>query len=505
MLRRAPLFVLAISLVIGIVIADWVQLQLWQLVAALGICVLLLLTTKQHTRPFIIFVVAAWTIAGALLSESHSPTRRSNYYGHYRTDRNTLLVTLKSPTKTSRKAYKLEVEVNQIDSTPATGRLMLFVPLHCQEIAHADIGQQMIVTGKLQKPYAKDSVHHFDYQRYLQHKGICYTLFSPSVRLLDNEPKGDLALRRRLIDIVQHLHLTESQKGIAESIFLGWKQDLDTDTRNQFRNAGISHLLCVSGLHVGIIAAMLGWLLFFCGRGPIGRKIKGLLQLLGVWFFILLSGCAPSSIRAGLLFSLFIIKDCFLLQSSNYNTLSAAAILMLLVNPNLIYDIGFQLSFSAVLGIIALSQPAYRLIPWPDEALLEKTADEWTASKKMLRLLPLRLAQRTYQLFCVSTAATLATLPLSLYHFHLFSTYFLIANMTIIPFAGLLLLSIIATLILPALSPLLRWELGTIESITSWIAALPHATIEAASFHLPQAILVALMIAILAYMLNKQA
>lgn len=500
-MKTAPLIGVVVPLVAGILLTEWIEPTAWKSCAATAILLLAALLMRRFPKAFAILLCATWMMAGMALVGLHDPERRADYYGHYISEHNQLCVRVVEPVKQSQKVYKSAVEVEQVDGRPAQGRLMLFVPLGN---GHApEQGDRLMVEARVQEPFTRDSLHDFDYRAYLRHKGILYTAYVPKACLADGQPDRSPAqsMRQRLVALIRSLDLPVGQQGIAESILLGWKNDLEPQTQAQFRDAGIAHLLCVSGLHVGIVAAILGWLLSFCGNGPIGIKIRGSAQVAGIWGFVLVTGCAPATVRAGVMFTLFVVRRTFLLQGSSLNLLAASAMLMLIADPLLVHDVGFQLSYAAVTGIIAFHGPLYHLVPWPDEALIAREADQMKLLQQMRRIVPLRMAQRLMQLLCLTTAATTGTLPLTLLYFHQFPTYFLIANMTIVPCAGLLLAAIMATMMIPQLAPVLGWMLAVTERLTAWIAQLPYSTIRV-DIVAPQALLIATMTGVLWWMLN---
>lgn len=269
-------------------------------------------------------------------------------------------------------------------------------------------------------------------------------------RVSDSSPLRTFSepLRTHLLHRMQGGPLQDG--GVAEALALGWKADVGRDTKAHYRNAGLAHLLAVSGLHVGILAGIVGVLFWWTGRERRGRIIRGSLQLLAVWGFALITGAAPSTLRAALMFSMFIVNDMVGRRVVPLNLLALAAIVMLLAEPLLLYDVGWQLSFSAVAGIL-LAQPAIRALHTPFG-----------------------------QAAAVSVAATLATLPVVVATFHRLPLYFIIANVIVVPAAGVILALSLLYMLLPCavtawpLQMLLR---GT-DSLTEWVGSLPYAVAE---------------------------
>lgn len=362
-------------------------------------------------------------------------------------------------------------------------------------------GQHILATAELREPSTALNPQQFDYKQYLSRRHIYSILYlDPEDYIPLNTRTHSLRsiaynCQQHLASLLTHSKLSDSQRGIAEALLLGKRDEVSAETQAQFRNAGISHLLCVSGLHVGIVVALLGALLFFLGKAGLGRWIKGILMLSGIWSFVLLTGMAPSTLRAGVMFSFLTLGKLLFAKSSGINSVSASAILLLCVNPQLLFDVGFQLSFSAVYGIIWLCPP------------MESLVLHFNIHNRLL----FHVMDKSWKLFCVTTAAQVATLPLVLHYFHQFPTYFLLANLTIIPVSGVILATgflIFALswwrLAAQWLSTLLSLELGGVEALTRWVSHLPHSQIDNIAFPTSMALLLGATILLLIALLYQK-
>lgn len=258
------------------------------------------------------------------------------------------------------------------------------------------------------------------------------------------------AMRMALLHRMQDGPLAPEQTAMAAALTLGWRAGIPDSTYADFRDAGVAHLLAVSGLHVGLVAAMVGAVLFWVGRERRGRLVRGSVQLVAVWLFALVTGLAPSTTRAALMFSLFIVSDITGRRTPRLNLLATAAVITLGLKPTLLFDVGWQLSYSAVAGII------------------------------VARPLITAFRNRLWQTAAVSLAATMATTPVTIAVFHRFQPYFLIANIIIVPLAGVLLLLSLLYVAFPASAT--AWPLDIMlrfaESVTAWVASLPYSVIE---------------------------
>ena len=368
-----------------------------------------------------------------------NPARNADHYCHYVENDDDwhgatfFLAKITSLPSKRAKTYRFEAEVIEITDTsnithPCTGKIIIYLPYSDSLSAFVTFGDTLLALASPQIPPSADSNNHFDYRRYLFRKGILRTAYVPAeqFRIVGHDNSSFTAhisnLRQRLLKTIRFSQLTPSQQGIAEALFLGWNDDLDPETKQNFRSAGISHLLCVSGLHVEIVAFAIGWCLSFLGNRRRSRIIRGIIQLAVVWLFVLLTQMAPATLRAAIMFSFIIVGQMFFSKPSTLNSIAISALLLLIYNPLLMFDMGLQFSYTSVTAIVLFVRPMEAILPLPETRLQDK---------KLLH----SLLSKIRSLFCVSVVAQLALAPFMLYYFHSFATYFLIANMVVVPFA----------------------------------------------------------------------
>jgi competence protein ComEC len=292
----------------------------------------------------------------------------------------------------------------------------------------------------------------FDYKRYMGRRKIYRQVYLPSekwikTRLPESKSvivKAEL-FRKELLEIYEKHKLGENEFEILSALTLGYKRDLDPEIQQVFSASGAMHVLAVSGLHVGIIYGFFTFLLGFMNRKKIGRLIFAIMSVSLIWSFAFITGLSPSVMRASTMFSFVILGKCINRQTNIYNTLAASAFILLLINPNNLFEVGFQLSYAAVFGIVFL-QP--------------KLAGLFNVKNKILNYFQ--------ALLTVSVAAQILTFPFSVYYFNQFPTYFWISNLFVIPAAVVLIPLAIGMLVfsgIPVISILFSKTVNFIISI----------------------------------------
>ena len=245
--------------------------------------------------------------------------------------------------------------------------------------------------------------------------------------------------------IDQYVQRPES-KQIALALLLGQKESLGKEVKQAYSATGTQHILAVSGLHVGIIYSILLLpLTFFKQKGQLLQKSYLILVLGLIWIYALMTGFSPSVVRAVVMFSLVTLGQMRKRKPSIWNILAFSALLLLVLDPAIQTDLGFQLSYLAVAGIVGLQPILLRM---------------WAPSNRVLDYF--------WQMATVTLAAQLITSPLTLHYFHTFPTYFLVANLLIVPLSYIILCAGVPFLLL-AWIPMVGSTLGAIVDFLLFI------------------------------------
>lgn len=432
-LRQHTFIRLLIPFIAGIIAAGYIpQINTcYYIIFGVVIFILMLMFVKYFTRSkiFGILTNVLFFVTGLYITSVNKPTQPVN-------NQNATLVhasTVGYP-KPKQKGYSVELKIHAIkqDKTwvQTEQNIMAFF---CADSMSAQLkaGQQIVFNSGIKGQAGRMNPFGFDYNEYLFNNNITGTVYIKSGQwlIVNHETTGikniALNIRHKLIDILKKNHLTDQNLAVVSALVLGYKDELSAAVKDAYSAAGAVHVLAVSGLHVGIIFMVLNTLLGWLNKNKHTNAIKQVIILVCIWVYALITGLSPSVMRAAVMFSFVLLGNILNKKSHIYNSLAASALLLLLINPQLLYNIGFQLSYMAVVGIVFF-------VPY---------IVNWVYIKN-------KAGHYFWQLISVSLSAQLATTPLTFYYFKQFPTYFLLTNTfvviagTIILYAGLLIITV---------------------------------------------------------------
>ncbi|MBC7868410.1 MAG: ComEC/Rec2 family competence protein, partial [Gloeobacteraceae cyanobacterium ES-bin-316] len=393
---------------------------------------------------FYLFMVSV----GLLLTWQNDSRQLASWYGRYYSDSSSLLVKINEPLIEKARSFKAEgTVVSVIDGErqrQTTGKLLLYFS---KDSARPELkyGQLILVKKNMQPIKNSGNPGAFNYQRYAAFQQVYQQLFLQpqdwvaTAEVQPNKLRSFLYNSRQyILDVLkQYISNNHQQLGIAEALLIGYKEDLDKDLVQAYSNTGVVHIIAISGLHLGLIYAVLLWLLNHLPWIKKSRHVKVLLLISCLWLFSLLTGGAASVLRSAVMFTVIVLGKYYFRQSSVYNSLAASAFILLCYNPYYLWDVGFQLSYLAVIGIIALQQPLYRSLYFKNNVV-----------------------RKIWQMLSVTIAAQVAAFPICIYYFHQFPNFFLFTNLLVIPLSTIILFAEIVLVLVSAVG-LLATSLGT--------------------------------------------
>ncbi len=395
------------------------------------------------------------------------------------------------------KSIRLEVELNNMKTKngmiAVKGSMLLYNKKDTLFPA-LQPGDHLIIKCTPEEIVSRGNPDEFDYRFYMQNHGIRYYAFTQSndiVKCLKPDhiklAHRALIIRQKIIDMYKERGITGDKLALVAAITLGQKNLLDPEQKQDFMKAGVMHIMAVSGLHAVILSYFVFRMFFFLG----GRFniIRIIITILTLWTFAFVTGLTPSVLRATLMFTFLQAGMLMKRPVNNINSVLASAFVLILIRPSVIFDAGFQLSYSAVIFIISFYKALY------DKLLIKN-----------------RITDNIWQMIVITLVAQAGTLPLTIMLFNRFPVWFIISNIIIVPLSSLLIIiGCLVPLTFPIVflscffASILSFLTGLIETLTKMVSVLPWSTIENIGMTKIEAVLLALTIYLFSiYLLKKE-
>lgn len=397
-------------------------------------------------------------LAGGLWVTWNKDVRHAeNWYGHFYNDSAYLIVQINEPLVEKTKSFKAEAAVESVvahdTAFPSTGKLLLYFSKDSFG-TQLQYGDRILIRKNLQEIKNSGNPGAFNYQQYAAFQQTFHNVFLKEndwILLKERKVNGFkqfiLAAREKILATLRkNIAGEKDELGIAEALLIGYTNDLDKDLVQAYSNTGVVHIIAISGMHLGLIYVLLVWLFARVPGIKKSRLIQALLILSCLWLFSLLTGASASVIRSAVMFTFITLgKTVLQKQTSIFSSLAVSAFVMLCYNPYYLWDVGFQLSYLAVTGIVIFQKPIYNWF---------YIKNKWT--------------DKIWQLTAVSLAAQILTFPVCIYYFHQFPNLFLITNLIAVPLSTIILFAAIA-LVAVAWFPFVAEYIGTITGWLVWL------------------------------------
>lgn len=495
--KKAPFIRLLIPFMAGIFIQWHFQIELKIVVSVIIISFIFFIgfftipLIKKHEFSafcgfFISFLFASF---GALLTRQNDIRHKSTWFGNQYTNTDVLKVTILEPLVEKSKSFKTTAFVDLISKNgkevSTTGKIIIYFKKDSM-VQNLRYGSQIVFKKSLQEIKNSGNPGGFDYKRYSLFQSITHQVYlkENEFEILNSENKDPFtqfifSTREKVLQILRTNIKGDKELGLAEALLIGYKDDLDKTLVQSYSNTGVVHVIAISGLHLGLIYWLLLLLLRPLQRRKNTKLLRPILIIAGLWLFSLLAGAQPSVLRSAVMFTCIVLGESYSRKTSIFNTLAFSAFLLLCYNPYWLWDVGFQLSYSAVLSIVIFMRPIYN---W------------FYITNKALDFL--------WKLNAVTIAAQILTLPVSIYHFHQFPNYFLLTNFITVPLSSLVLLGEILLCVLsfvPAVSLIagkaLMWLIRIMNSYVERVEQLPFSLWDGLQVNMPQVILLIIAVA----------
>ena len=417
---------LTICLVIGILIGYFIPIPImmalyFTLAASLLLGITYFIARKQFFKT-IWFGITAFILMisiGVLTVNIHNQQNFNNHYTKHLLNEDdsghAITFRIREVLKSNTFYDKYIIDVLQVDTNRTQGKLLLSI---AKDTLKPTLNVDAIFSTKSNFKSLGYPLNpfQFDYESYLEKKYIYHQVsLKPTELFLISDNTHTVfgyanATRQFINSKLKKYHFKPDELAVINALFLGQRQDLSEDIYSDYRNAGAIHILAISGLHIGVILILLNWVLKPMERLKFGKLQKTILILIILWSFAVIAGLTASVTRAVTMFSIVAIANNLKRPTNIYNTLAISIFVILLLNPLYIFDVGFQLSYMAVLAIVYIDPMIYKL---------------WQPKNKLLDIY--------WHTITISIAAQFGIAPLLLFYFHQFAGLFLLSSIIIIP------------------------------------------------------------------------
>lgn len=501
--HKVPLVRILLAFVCGVATSMFyaISIQVALLVFILFFCVFIILskiTLPFHLRWLTgIAAIGIFYHLGILLHLYQNQLPANSHFSFINQATHCVVRVVEEPVKRP-KSYKTRAKVvgcvlpgNEIK--PATGNVLIYLANNPDTKIPKYGDVLLIPKASLIIVSAPKNPEEFNYKRYLAFNYIhhqCY-LTKPIFTGVNNGNRFfNYILQTQhyftavLKEYVQH----EKAIGIMQALLYGYDDEIDEETMSAYANTGTLHVLAVSGMHVGIIFYILNMLLFFMNKNKKLLLTKRLLIIACLWVYSALCGLSPSILRATVMFSFIISAEILNRRSNIYNTLAASCFTILCFDTNTLANVGFQLSYMAVLGIVFLQPLIYKKF----------VSQNW-------------FVDQIWKITSVSIAAQITTSPIGILYFHQFPNCFLFSNLLIIPLTTIILYGGILLLVvskIPLIASLLGKAIMYLILFTNWLVKaveqVPYSYVNGLQISIPQSIILYLLfLVVMAYIFYR--
>lgn len=491
--KSSPFVRLLLPVIAGILIQYYLSLELSIIIVALisfSIVLLLFRFLPLSLRfklqglqgmAMVLLIIASAT----LFTYINNDKNLSSWYGNQYNKDSYLIVKINEPIQEKTRSYKAEAIVDQIITGDrvyaSSGKLLLYFEKDSGQQIPLQYGSRIIFKKTLQEITNSGNPGAFNYKRYSAFQHIFHQVFLKkndwtTLSGIDRNRFMQFiyVTREKVLNILKETIHGNNELAIAEALLIGYKADLDKDLVQAYSNTGVVHIIAISGLHLGIIYLILMKLFERIGFFKRQKLLTGIIILICLWLFSIITGGSASVLRSAVMFTCVVAGKSFDKKTSVYNSLAASAFLLLCYNPYYLWDVGFQLSYCAVVSIVMFQRPILNLL---------HVKNRWL--------------KQLWNLVAISLAAQILTFPICIFYFHQFPILFLLSNIVAVPLSTVILIGEIILItvakiafIAKYLGIVVTWLIFFMNYLITWINSLPYSVYDGISFTILTTILI---------------
>ncbi len=432
------------------------------------------------------FVQCTLFLLGLIITQFNDETQQKNYYKNLINHSTVATIRLLENPIEKVGSYKALAEVNNIGNEKSLGKTIVYFDKKSYN-SQFEYGDELLIPNHFTEIKNSGNPGCFNYKFSCLTQGITYQIF---LHETECEKFGNRSnpfwkklwqVRDSTLSILEKSIVHEREVGVAQALLIGYRDNLDKDLQQAYSDTGIVHILAISGMHLALIFGMLNFFFSFLDKKRKTKILKSIIVLAIIWLFSLLTGSSGSVIRAAVMFSFLQLSTLLKHKTSIYNSLAASALFILVIDPYIAADVGFQLSYIAVIGIVSLQKFIKNWVT-VDFFYFKKVWDN---------------------LIAISIAAEIVAFPICLFYFHQLPNYFLLANLIAIPLStiilyaelGMIFLSVLQLNYLAKMAGIINyWLIMLMNKGIEWVDNLPGAVWNGLQFNIFQIVLLYVVI-----------
>jgi len=440
MLNKYPLIKILIPFIVGILLLDNYPLTINPfIIGLLGLFLIIVLGIFWFKFSYKnkIYRGIGYIFAIFLIGYSYSNFYKNSLFNlpeNAKTDTLNYIAIINEPPTIKEKSVKLNCKIIEFENEKWTKvndeKCIIYISKDSIS-EQLKYGDKILFHTQLKEISSPQNPNEFNYKKFLEAKGVRFQSYIEKQRWKQIDSNcGNIVLafaykiRNEFLEIFKKYDIADTEYGVLAAILLGYDEKLDPELSKHYSGAGVTHVLCVSGMHVGVIYMILNFFLKVLDKNRKTKYLKSFILLLFIWIYASITGLSPSVQRAATMFTFVALGNNLKFKTDTYSSLLASLMFLIITNPFIILNLGLQLSYLAVFGIVWLQKPIANL---------------WIPKYKVTNW--------GWQLISVSIAAQIITTPISIFYFHQFPNYFILSNLFVVIVSSFVIYSGVAVLI----------------------------------------------------------
>ena len=416
-LKNHPFWCISSLFCLGVFLSSYSEkLLLITIITVVPFSIFIFYLRSRNTKNYFFYATAVlFFLLGLLRFQIALPKYQTNHIVHLKDNDQPQKITLGITEifKASEKAWNYKVKIHSINNSKKKGYALLSIPKKTT-ISSYHLGDTFITFTKLKSLKTTGNPYAFEYSDYLKNQHITHKIWvtNPELHKIKSPAcswiKFSNKIRNHIETSLKKQPLSTEVLQITEALVLGNKYSINPTLKKDFANAGVIHILAISGLHIGILYLLLNGIFSLISPYSKNNIYAAISIVMLLWIFAWFSGASPSALRATTMFTCFQFTKLSQRHQHPLNALFVSTFILVFVDPFILFSVGFQLSITAVAAII-IGVPKLLTFWYPKN---------W-------------LTNKIWSIICMSACAQVGILPLSIYYFHQFSSLFLLANIPI--------------------------------------------------------------------------